>query len=74
MIDSVAPTNMGHLFYMANGSGAWQHFNYYLEHYTDLPLLKDREDIDNVSSVYCMVNKEKIVKKLAMNLFSVDLE
>lgn len=74
MKNSVAPKNMEHLFYMAGGAGAWQHFNYYLEHYTNLPLLKSREDIGNVSSVYCMANKGEIVKQLAVDLFSIDLD
>lgn len=74
MNDSVAPKNMEHLFYMAGDAGAWQHYNYYLEHYTKLPLLKSRDDVNNVSSVYCMVNKGRIVKRLAVDLFSIDLD
>ena len=74
MNDSVKPTSMYHLFQMAQGFGAWQHFNYYLEHYTDLPKLLHVEDTDNVSSLYCMVNKEKIVRTLTSHIFGVELE
>jgi len=74
MTDCVKPNTLKHLFYMAQGFGAWQHFNYYLERYTQLPLLKDREDIDNISSLYCMANKDKIVRHLANDLFGVDLK
>lgn len=73
MTNSVRPNTLQHLFYMAQGYGAWQHFNYYLEHYTQLPLLNGQEDINNVSSLYCMVNKGKIVKQLAIDLFGEDL-
>lgn len=73
MTDSIKPTTMYHLFLMAQGTGAWQHFNYYLETYADMPKLTHQEDTNNVSSLYCMVNKDKIVKELALDIFGVDL-
>lgn len=73
MSDSVKPTSIHHLFLMGQGTGAWQHFNYYLETYTDFEKIAHRDDTDNISSLYCMVNKDKIVKELALDIFGVNL-
>lgn len=71
---SAKPEKLEHLFWMAQGTGAWQHFNYYLEHYTDHILMTHREDIDSVGALYCMVNRNEIVRVLAMDIFGTDLE
>lgn len=71
---SVKPETLQHLFYMAQGTGAWQHFNYYLQHYTDHILMEHREDTDTVGSLYCMVNKDEIVRVLALDIFGTNLE
>lgn len=39
MTDCVKPNTLHHLFLMSQGFGAWQHYNYYLQMYTNLPLL-----------------------------------
>lgn len=74
MKDSVKPASIYHLFLMAQGTGAWQHFNYYIETYTDMSKLANQDDTDNVSSLYCMVNKEAIVKTLAFDIFGINLD
>ena len=70
MIDTaIKPSRLEHLYFMSAGTGAWQHFNYYLQNYTDYPLLKSRNDVNSKSSVSCGVWKEEIVKVLARDLF-----
>lgn len=71
---SSKPETLEHLFWMSQGTGAYQHFNYYLQHYTDYELITHREDVGNIGAVYCMVNRDRIVRKLAFDIFSVDLE
>lgn len=73
MSELIKPSKLGDLFCIAQGCGAWQHFNYYLGTYTTRPLISGEDDTNNESALFCMVHKDAIAKQLAQDIFGIEL-